>query len=70
MIDFIPRPPQTDQDSIEAFTMNPIAAFLGLVCVAAGAATAFRTNIYLALPFVVVASGKSSSFCEWASCKA
>jgi regulator of protease activity HflC (stomatin/prohibitin superfamily) len=61
MIDFIPRPPQTDQDSIEAFTMNPIAAFLGLVCVAAGAATAFRTNIYLALPFVVVAALIASS---------
>ncbi|MGD0493712.1 MAG: slipin family protein [Steroidobacteraceae bacterium] len=41
--------------------MNPIAAFLGLVCVAAGAATAFRTNIYFALPFVVVAALIASS---------
>jgi len=36
--------------------MNPIAAFLAFLCVAAGAATAFWTNIYFALPFLVVAA--------------
>jgi regulator of protease activity HflC (stomatin/prohibitin superfamily) len=36
--------------------MNPIAAFLAFVCLGAGAATAFRTNIYLALPFIAVAA--------------
>jgi len=41
--------------------MNPIAAFLAFVCVAAGAATAFWTNIFFALPFLAAAALIASS---------
>jgi regulator of protease activity HflC (stomatin/prohibitin superfamily) len=36
--------------------MNPIAAFLAFLCIAAAAATAFWTNIFFALPFVALAA--------------
>src|ERR1700677_1831628 len=56
MIDSTRRVRQIEQYSIKVPTMNPIAAFLAFLCVAAGAATAFWTNIYFALPFLVVAA--------------
>jgi regulator of protease activity HflC (stomatin/prohibitin superfamily) len=61
MIDSTRRARQIEQYSIKVPTMNPIAAFLAFLCVAASAATAFWTNIYFALPFLVVAALIASS---------
>ena len=55
MIDSTLRTPPADQAASRAPTMNPIAAFLVLLCIAAGAATAYWGNIYVALPFIVLA---------------
>src|ERR1700677_41397 len=61
MIDSTRRVRQIEQYSIKVPTMNPIAAFLAFLCVAAGAATAFWTNIFFALPFLAAAALVASS---------
>ncbi len=41
--------------------MNPIAAFLMVLCIAVGAALAFWSNFYIALPFLVLAAWSALS---------
>ncbi len=41
--------------------MNPIAAFLMVLCIAVGAALAFWSNFYFALPFLVLAAWSALS---------
>lgn len=52
---------RADRASARAPTMNPIAALLAVVCMAAGAATAFKTNIYWAFPFLALAAWSALS---------
>lgn len=55
MIDTTTRSAPVDSDLIKVPNMNPITAFLVFVCVAAAAATAFWSNLYVAFALFAMA---------------